>query len=62
MRREALAIGEEMRGAKRAGLDAPTICATLRAKVRSLYREIQKARKERAELIDNYGKHPSFAG
>lgn len=59
-RREALAIGEEMRAAKRAELDAPTICATLRAKVRSAYRQIQKMRKQRAELIDTFGSHPGF--
>lgn len=61
MRKEALALAEEMRTAKRASLAVPTICDVLRAKVRSLYRQIHKARKERDELIDNYGKQPGFA-
>ena len=60
MRKEALAIGAEMRAAKRSVSDAPTICATLRAAVRSLYRSIQKAREERAELLNNYGSQPGF--
>ena len=61
-RKQALAIGEEMRAAKRAKLDAPTICATLRTEIRSLYRQIQKARKERATLIDDFGTRDGFAG
>jgi hypothetical protein len=60
-RKEALTIAEEMRAAKRAKLDAPTICATLRGEIMSLYRRIQKARKERDELIDAYGSRPGFA-
>lgn len=59
-RKEALAIGEEMRRAKRTVVEAPTICATLRAKIKSLYRAIQKARKERADLINNFGREPGF--
>jgi hypothetical protein len=61
MRKKALAIGAEMRDAKRAKLDAPTICATLRDKIMSLYRQMQKARKEIAELTDNYGTRDGFA-
>jgi hypothetical protein len=60
LRTEALAIGEEMRAAKRANVAAPTICARLRADVLSLYRRIQKARKERAELLDNFGREPGW--
>ena len=60
MRKDALAIGEEMRAAKRAKLEAPTICATLRGEIMSLYRQIQKARKERDDLIDSYGRSPGF--
>lgn len=59
-RKEALAIAEEMRAAKRASVQAPTICATLRAKVMGLYEEIQRARKKRAELIDCFGSQPGF--
>lgn len=59
MRREALAIGAEMRGA-RGKVEAPTICATLRAKVFSLYRNIQRARKEQAELLANFGRQPGW--
>jgi len=60
-RKEALAIGAEMRTARRAKIDAPTICARLRADVLSLYRTIQKLRKERADLIGTYGRDPGFA-
>lgn len=60
MRREALDIGEEMREAKRANMKAPTICATLRDKIMSLYRAIQKARKERAQLLDDFGSQEGF--
>lgn len=59
-RKEALALGEEMRAAKAANVAAPTICATLRSKIRSLYHNIQEARKERAELIENFGHRPGF--
>lgn len=61
-RSEALAIGAEMRTAKSAGVThAPAICATLRASVMRLYRSIQKMRKERAELIRDFGRQPGFA-
>lgn len=61
MRSEALAIAAEMREAK-AKIEGgmPAICATLRGKILSLYRSIQKARKERKELLDNYGREPGF--
>lgn len=62
MRKEALAIGAEMRAARHTVTEAPTICATLRSKIKSLYRQIQKAREERDELISNFGKHDGFAG
>lgn len=61
-RKQALAIGDEMRKAKRAHVEAPTICATLRAEILSLYRTIQKMREEREDLILAWGEHPSFAG
>ena len=60
MRKEALTIAEEMRAAKRASIVAPTICATLRGKIVSLYRSIQTSRKKRAELLDNFGRLPGF--
>ena len=60
-RTEALALGEEMRAAKAANVAAPTICATLRSTIKSLYRDIQRARKERAELIENFGHREGFA-
>lgn len=59
-RKEALAIAAEMRAAKKASVQAPTICATLRVKVFSLYREIQEARKTRAELVRDFGTCPGF--
>lgn len=59
-RREALTIGAEMREAKKRGVQAPTICATLRAEVLRLYRRIQKMRKEREELVCDFGTSPGF--
>lgn len=60
MRKEALAIGTEMRTARKARVTAPTICATLRNQIRALYRRIQKARKDRAELLANFGRCKGF--
>ncbi len=60
MREEALAIGAEMRAAKRTVENAPRICATLRAEILKLYRSIQRVRKERAELLANYGRQEGF--
>jgi hypothetical protein len=60
MRRDALAIGEEMRAARKSNVVAPTICATLRSKIFSLYRRIQKARKEQVELFDSFGREPGW--
>lgn len=60
MRKEALAIAAEMRAARKAAVQAPTICATLRAKVLSLYRRIQKARDKRAALLNDYGNCAGF--
>jgi len=59
MRKGALAIGEEMR---RVGLttDTPTLYIPLRDKIISLYLQIQKARRERAELLDTYGDVEGF--
>lgn len=61
MRTTALTLGEEMRKAKRANVEAPTICTTLRAEILHTYQQIQKLRKERAGLMDEYGSHPGFA-
>lgn len=61
MRKEALTIAAEMRAARVAKVQAPTICATLRDKVMSLYRSIQKARKERRELMSDFGRSEGFA-
>lgn len=60
MRKEALAIGAEMRAAKGAPIVAPRICSALREKIRSLYHAIQKAREERDELLDTHGSQPGF--
>jgi hypothetical protein len=60
MRKDALAIGEEMRAARKTKLKAPTICATLRNEIMALYRRIQKARKERKELMNDFGWHEGF--
>jgi len=63
LRSEALTIGREMRAVKAATdarLRAPTLCATLRKEIMALYRRIQKARKERAELLENFGRREGF--
>jgi hypothetical protein len=60
LRKKALAIGAEMRAARVAKVSAPTICPTLRSSVMSLYRRIQEARKERAKLLDNFGRCEGF--
>lgn len=61
MRKEALDIGAEMRGARKVGvIAAATICVTLRNRIMTLYRHIQKARKERAELFGTYGRLDGF--
>lgn len=60
MRKEALAIGEEMRAARVAKVQAPTICATLRGKVMDLYLRIQHSRKKRRELMSDFGRCEGF--
>ncbi len=40
---------------------APAICATLRNVVARALRDIEKMRKERAKLFDNYGRSDGFA-
>jgi len=65
LRADALAIGAEMRAARRAvggtlATTVPAICNALREKVGSLYRAIQKARAEREELKNDYGSAPGF--
>ncbi len=60
MRSEALHICAEIRQSRRLATSAPTICRVLRDKVHSLYRQIQKARKERKTLLDDYGRQPGF--
>lgn len=64
MRKKVLLIGEEMRVGKRSGFGSslPTICDTLRNEIRSLYRSILKARKERDSLISTFGKCQDFTG
>lgn len=57
-RKEALAIGAEMRANK--SVQAPASCNVLREKIISLYHQIKRARKEREDLIDSYGKHPGW--
>ena len=61
MRKEALDIGQEMRAASKVLGNKPlTICAALRQQILSLYRRIQRARKERAELLNTYGRLDGF--
>jgi len=53
-RKHILQICAELRKAqKQITVDAPAICKTLRANIRKHYHDIQKAREERAELIDS---------
>ncbi len=60
MRTKALALGAEMRAAKKTGIYAPTICAALRGEIASIYRRIQKAYKERKELLASYRDEAAF--
>lgn len=63
-RKDALQIGAEMRAVRAATNDklhAPKLCATLRNEILSLYRTIQKLRKERAKLFSSYGHRDGFA-
>lgn len=60
LRQEALQLGAEMREARRTGINAPTICNTLRERIGQIYRSIQKARKEREKLHDTYGSDDGF--
>lgn len=60
LRKEALTISTEMRAARKAQVIAPTICATLRGQIMSLYLRIQHARKTRAELLADFGRCEGF--
>ncbi len=59
-RTQALKLAEEMRAAKRARVQAPTICAVLRGQILSLYRSIQNMREKRADLFGNFGTCDGF--
>lgn len=60
IRIEALTIGAELRANKRAAQNAPKSCEVLRSKILALYQAIQKMRKERAELLADFGRQPGF--
>lgn len=60
-RTNVLKIGAEMRQGRKAGLYLPTACEALRRDIARAYRFIQKLRKERDELIENFGQRPGFA-
>ncbi len=59
-RRTALALGDEMRLARKLVTNAPTICTVLRAQILGIWRDIQKLRKERKSLFSDYGRQPGF--
>ena len=59
-RKEALAIGAEMRVARSQKFEAPASCAALRANIVALVRGIKKMRKEAASLVSDYGHRPGF--
>lgn len=61
LRHDALSLGAEMREARKLKVQAPRICATLRDTFLDLYRQIQKLREERAELLNNFGEQEGFA-
>lgn len=60
-RTKALSLGKEIREArKHFKHQPPTICAVLRSSFLQRYRNIQKMRKERAELLTTFGHHEGF--
>lgn len=62
MRAEALQLAAEMKRAKRANVEAPTICATLRAKIFGLREQIEKARLTQARLFADFGREAGWEG
>jgi len=60
IRMETLALGDEMRAAKKLAAKAPTICNVLRAKILENYHRILKLRKTRDELAEMYGRDEAF--
>jgi hypothetical protein len=60
IRSETLALGAEMRAARRLAVRVPMICNVLREKIASNYRSIVKLRKERDELVSNYRRDEAF--
>jgi hypothetical protein len=59
-RRATIELIQEMK-AERQNVERPHICATLRNAVARALRDIEKMRKEREELFDNYGRSDGFA-
>lgn len=60
-RTQALTLAAEMKRARKTiQTPMPTICATLRAEILSLYREIQGKRKNIKELINDFGGMEGF--
>ena len=59
-RQKALTICRELRAASKVVTDTPTLCATLRETVFSLRRKINRIRRERKELLSDYGKCEGF--
>jgi hypothetical protein len=62
MRRDALALGAEIRAARKMGANYPAICTALRGAMLDLVHRIRKARAERAELFRDYGRYAGFEG
>ena len=60
VRQEALALGTEARSARKVVGNMPVICEVSRDRIRWCYRRIQKDRKERKELFENFGREPGF--
>lgn len=59
-RREVLDLGAEAREARKKVGTMPVICGVVRGRIREIWRVIQRARKERDELIENFGREPGF--
>ena len=60
-RAHILSLREEIKDARAVSRDTmPTICATLRAEIVGAYHKIQKLRKERDHLRDDYGRSEGF--
>lgn len=60
MRMQALQLAWELKEMRRRGVAYKATNETLREKIKTLYRSIQRARKKRKQLVDDYGREDAF--